>query len=163
MDHLHAYWRMEYVTQEKPPEARHPFVDLPNLGDDKAALIVSREQHSFILMNRYPYNPGHLLILPYREVPELEDLTGEERSCFLEATIKAKKLLSQALKPSGFNVGLNLGSAAGAGVPKHLHMHVVPRWTGDTNFMPVLGSTRVLSQSLEEMWEHLKSLCEKLD
>ena len=163
MDHLHAYWRMEYITQEKPPEARSPFVDLPKMNDDKATLIIARERHSFILMNRYPYTAGHLLILPYREIPDIEDLTAEERVCFTDTTIKAKRLLKTALKPDGFNIGINLGAAAGAGIPKHLHQHVVPRWTGDTNFMPVLGSTRVLPQSLEAMWDHLNSVCEKLD
>lgn len=163
MNHLHAYWRMEYVTQEKSPETRRPFVDLPKMDDDKATLIIARESHSFIIMNRYPYNPGHLLILPYREIPDIEDLTAEERVCFTDTTIKAKRLLKAALKPGGFNIGINLGEAAGAGIPRHLHQHVVPRWTGDTNFMPVLGSTRVLPQSLEAMWDHLKSVCEKLD
>ncbi|MBK1876157.1 HIT family protein [Pelagicoccus mobilis] len=158
MDHLHAYWRMEYVKQEKTPAERHPFVDLPKMDDDRATLVLSREQHSFILMNRYPYNAGHLLILPYREVPDLEDLSDEELLCFTKTTLKAKQLLAKALNPNGFNIGINLGEAAGAGVPKHLHQHVVPRWSGDTNFMPVLGSTRVLPQSLEAMWDHLKEV-----
>ncbi len=163
MEHLHAYWRMEYVAQEKSPGDRRPFVDLPKSNDDKASLILSREAHSFILMNRYPYNPGHLLVLPYRELPDIEDLSSDERTCFFDTTIKAKRLLKAALKPNGFNIGINLGEAGGAGIPKHLHQHVVPRWTGDTNFMPVVGSTRVLPQSLEAMWDHLKSVCEKLD
>ena len=114
-------------------------------------------------MNRYPYNPGHLLVLPYQEVADIEDLSKDERSCFLESTIKAKRLLTAAIKPDGFNIGVNLGEAGGAGIPKHLHLHVVPRWNGDTNFMPVLGSTRVLPQSLEAMWDWLKSVREKLD
>lgn len=155
MNNLHAYWRMEYVTQEKSPADRRPFVDLPKSNDDKASLIVSREKHSFILMNRYPYNAGHLLVLPYRELPDLEDLTQEELLCFTNTTVKAKRLLQKALNPNGFNIGINLGEAAGAGIPKHLHQHIVPRWSGDTNFMPVLGKTRVLPQSLETMWEHL--------
>lgn len=163
MEHLHAYWRMEYVTQEKSPQDRRPFVDLPKSNDDKASLILSREKFSFILMNRYPYNAGHLLVLPYREVPDIEDLSLEERVCFFETTVKAKRLLKAALNPNGFNIGINLGEAGGAGIPKHLHQHVVPRWTGDTNFMPVVGSTRVLPQALETMWDHLKSVCEKLD
>ncbi|MBD5781945.1 HIT domain-containing protein [Pelagicoccus sp. NFK12] len=161
MDHLHAYWRMEYVKQEKTPAQRRPFVDLPKMDNDKETLILSREEHSFILMNRYPYNAGHLLILPYREVPDLEDLSDEELLCFTKTTLKAKNLLAKALNPNGFNIGINLGEAAGAGVPKHLHQHVVPRWSGDTNFMPVLGSTRVLPQSLEAMWEHLKEVLKK--
>ena len=163
MEHLHAYWRMEYVTQEKSPQDRRPFVDLPKSNDDKASLILSREKFSFILMNRYPYNAGHLLVLPYREVPDIEDLSPEERVSFFETTVKAKRLLKAALNPNGFNIGINLGEAGGAGIPKHLHQHVVPRWTGDTNFMPVVGSTRVLPQALEPMWDHLKSVCATLD
>ena len=151
------------MTQEKSPQDRRPFVDLPKSNDDKASLILSREKFSFILMNRYPYNAGHLLVLPYREVPDIEDLSLEERVCFFETTVKAKRLLKAALNPNGFNIGINLGEAGGAGIPKHLHQHVVPRWTGDTNFMPVVGSTRVLPQALETMWDHLKSVCEKLD
>lgn len=154
---------MEYVKQEKTPAERHPFVDLPNLDDDRTSLIVSREKRSFILMNRYPYNAGHLLILPYREVPDLEDLDEEELLCFTRSTIKAKRILTKALNPNGFNIGMNLGEAAGAGIPKHLHQHVVPRWSGDTNFMPVLGSTRVLPQSLLSMWEHLSATAVTLD
>lgn len=149
---------MEYVKQEKTPAERRPFVDLPNLEDDRASLLLSREKHSFILMNRYPYNAGHLLILPYREVPDLDQLSEEELLCFTKTTLKAKKLLEKALNPNGFNIGINLGVAAGAGIPRHLHQHVVPRWSGDTNFMPVLGSTRVLPQSLEAMWDHLSQI-----
>ena len=158
MEHLHAYWRMEYVKQDKSPSERRPFAELPKLDNDKENLVLSREAHSFILMNRYPYNAGHLLILPYREVPYLDDLSDEELLCFSKTTIKAKKLLQLALKPDGFNIGINLGEAAGAGVPLHLHQHVVPRWSGDTNFMPVLGETRVLPQSLAAMWDHLKGV-----
>jgi ATP adenylyltransferase len=154
---------MEYVAQEKAPKDRRPFVDLPKSDDDKTSLIVSREIYTFILMNRYPYNAGHLLVLPYREVADIEELNKEERHCFLESTIKAKRILKAAIKPDGFNIGINLGEAGGAGIPKHLHLHVVPRWKGDTNFMPVIGSTRVLPQSLEAMWDCLKSVCEKLD
>ena len=116
MEHLHAYWRMEYVAQEKAPKDRRPFVDLPKSDDDKANLIVSREPFTFILMNRYPYNAGHLLVLPYREVADIEDLNKDEQNCFLESTIKAKRLLTAAIKPDGFNIGVNLGEAGGAGV-----------------------------------------------
>lgn len=151
------------MKQEKSPADRRPFVALPSLGDDKAALIVSREPHSFILMNRYPYNAGHLLVLPYREVPFPEDLSEEELLCFTKTTLKARRILNEALQPDGFNIGINLGEAAGAGIPKHLHQHVVPRWKGDTNFMPVLGDTRVLPQALDVMWEHLSATAARLD
>ena len=147
---------MEYVAQEKAPKDRRPFVDLPKSDDDKTSLIVSREIYTFILMNRYPYNAGHLLVLPYREVADIEELNKEERHCFLESTIKAKRILKAAIKPDGFNIGINLGEAGGAGIPKHLHLHVVPRWKGDTNFMPVTGDVRVMPQSLDETYALLK-------
>jgi len=155
MNHLHAYWRIEYVAQEKEPAQRRPFSTLLAQTDDRASLILCREAHSFIIMNRYPYNAGHLLALPNREVPNLEDLSEAELLCLTKTTLKAKRLLSAAIKPDGFNIGMNLGEAAGAGIPKHLHQHIVPRWSGDTNFMPVLGNTRVLPQSLDAMYDHL--------
>ena len=145
------------MAQEKAPKDRRPFVDLPKSDDDKANLIVSREPFTFILMNRYPYNAGHLLVLPYREVADIEDLNKDERSCFLESTIKAKRLLTAAIKPDGFNIGVNLGEAGGAGIPKHLHLHVVPRWNGDTNFMPAIGQTNVLPEALAETAAKLRT------
>jgi len=162
MDHLHAYWRMEYVTQEAAPKTRRPFAELPQLDDDRAALIVHRAEKSFVLLNRYPYNAGHLMVIPYREVPDLEDLVEAERRCFFDTILFSKRLLERALKPDGFNIGLNLGEAAGAGVPRHLHMHIVPRWSGDTNFMPVVSSTRVLPQALDAMWEGLQAARQEL-
>jgi ATP adenylyltransferase len=124
-------------------------------------LIVHRSKNCYLVLNRYPYNAGHLLVVPYREVSGLSDLNTDERADFMESLIQAEDILRNALNPDGFNIGFNLGSAAGAGIPKHLHAHVVPRWNGDTNFMPVLGETRVLPQSLEAMWERLREFCPK--
>jgi ATP adenylyltransferase len=155
MQQLHAYWRMDYIEAPRYPAAmRRPFSDLPKLGDDRTALIVHRSALCYIVLNRYPYNPGHLLAVPFREVVELEELTVAERADLMETTLRAKRLLGRALKPDGFNLGYNLGSAAGGSIP-HLHAHIVPRWNGDTNFMPVLGQTRVLPQSLDSTWERL--------
>ena len=159
MQHLHAYWRMEYIEVPKGPTFGNPFRDLPLLKDDRAALIVHRSSHGFVLLNRYPYNAGHLLVVPFREVADLPDLHEAERRDFLELIIFSENLLRQALHPDGFNIGINLGPAAGAGIPKHLHAHIVPRWNGDTNFMPVLGETRVLPQALEAMWIRLREFC----
>ena len=131
---------------------------IPKSDDDKANLIVSRALHLYS-DGRCPYNPGHLLVLPYREVADIEDLNKDEQNCFLESTIKAKRLLTTAIKPDGFNIGVNLAKPEGLEF-LHLHLHVVPRWNGDTNFMPVVGSTRVLPQSLEAMWDRLKSVRE---
>ncbi|MEX2382941.1 MAG: HIT domain-containing protein [Opitutales bacterium] len=157
MQRLHSYWRMEYVEATKYPEGQNPFQELPRLSSDREALIVHRGATSYILMNRYPYNAGHLLVIPYREVSDLSLLDVEERTELMNLVVEAKEILQKAINPDGFNIGFNLGTAAGAGVPSHLHCHIVPRWDGDTNFMPVLGDTRVLPTSLEAMWERLRS------
>jgi len=158
MQHLHAYWRMEYIEAPKGPSSPNPFKDLPS-QDDRPALIVFRSEHTFLVLNRYPYNAGHLLLLPYREVPELADLSTGERTDFMSTLIIGQDILRRALQPSGFNIGMNLGASGGAGIPRHLHAHIVPRWTGDTNFMPVIGDTRVLPQSLDTMWKRLREFC----
>lgn len=161
MEHLHAYWRMEYIEAPRYPEVKRPFTELPALGDDRAALVVHRSALSYLLMNRFPYNPGHLLAIPFREVTELEHLTAAERADLMEITIFAKRLLAATIKPDAFNIGYNLGTAAGGSIA-HLHGHIVPRWNGDTNFMPVLGQTRILPQALDEMWIKLSAAAKTL-
>jgi len=163
MQQLHAYWRMEYIEAPRYPAAlKRPFTDLPKLGDDRAALIVHRTRLSYLVLNRYPYNPGHLLAVPFREVVDLDELTPAGRADLMETMTFAKRLLAAALKPNGFNLGFNLGSAAGGSIA-HLHGHIVPRWNGDNNFMPVLGQTRLLPQSLELTWERLTAAAAKLN
>ncbi|MBE2214997.1 MAG: HIT domain-containing protein [Opitutaceae bacterium] len=159
MQHLHAYWRMEYIEAPKGETFGNPFAEMPRRGDDKATHILVRSRHAYIVLNRFPYNAGHLLVVPYREVAELADLTAEERVDFMDTLIAGQDILRRALRPDGFNIGFNLGAAAGAGIPRHLHAHIVPRWNGDTNFMPVLGQTRVLPQSLDAMWARLREFC----
>ena len=155
MQQLHAYWRMEYIEAPRyPARMKRPFTELPELRDDRTALIVHRAAKSYLVLNRFPYNPGHLLAVPFREVTGLEELTSAESSSLMAEIVFAKKLLTAALKPDGFNIGFNLGSAAGGSIA-HLHAHIVPRWNGDTNFMPVIGQTRTLPQSLEATWERL--------
>ncbi len=161
MDHLHAYWRMEYIKAPRPPEGANPFSTLPALGNDTEALIIHRSPLSYLVLNRYPYNPGHLLAVPFRPVTDLTELTPAERSDLMDEIILAREILEAAVSPQGFNIGFNLGTAAGGSIP-HLHAHIVPRWTGDTNFMPVLGETRVLPQSLDALYQHLKQTVEKL-
>lgn len=156
MQQLHAYWRMDYLEAPKYPEAmKRPFTELPLLGDDRAALIIHRSPRSYLILNRFPYNPGHLLAVPFREVRGLEELDAAERADLFETLIHGQELLRAALRPDGFNVGFNLGGAAAGGSIAHLHGHIVPRWTGDHNFMPVLGQTRILPQSLDATWEKL--------
>ena len=146
---------MEYVEAPRYPAAlKRPFTELPVLGDDRAALIVHRSPLSYLILNRFPYNPGHLLAVPFREVNDLLELTPAERADLMEEIVFGQKLLKAVLKPDGINVGFNLGSAAGGSIA-HLHGHLVPRWSGDNNFMPVLGQTRILPQSLEATWDRL--------
>jgi ATP adenylyltransferase len=161
MELLHAYWRMDYIEAPRHPAGSRIFTELPALGDDRAALIVHRSRLSYLMLNRFPYNAGHLLAIPFREVADLEDLSGEEGVDLMASLILAKKILRAALKPDGFNLGFNLGSAGGGSIP-HLHAHIVPRWNGDTNFMPVLGQTRVLPQALEATWERLVAVSRTL-
>jgi ATP adenylyltransferase len=163
MQQLHAYWRMEYIEAPRYPAAmERPFTDLPALGDDRAALIVHRSPLSYLILNRFPYNPGHLLAVPFREVNDLEQLDAEERADLFEEIIFGQRMLSKALKPDGFNLGFNLGSAVAGGSIAHLHGHIVPRWNGDNNFMPVVGQTRILPQSLDTTWEKLASAARSL-
>jgi len=155
MNHLHAYWRMEYIEAPREMSGGNPFTTLPALGDDAAALIIHRSKLSYLILNRFPYNAGHLLAIPFRDVPDLSDLTPAERTDLMEEIITAKEILKEALKPDAFNIGFNLGAAAGGSIT-HLHAHIVPRWNGDTNFMPVIGQTRVLPQSLAAMYQRLR-------
>jgi ATP adenylyltransferase len=163
MQQLHAYWRMEYIEAPRyPATMQRPFTDLPALGDDRAALIVHRSALSYLILNRFPYNPGHLLAVPFRDVTELDQLNPAERADLFDAIIFAQMILTTALKPDGFNLGFNLGSAVAGGSIAHLHGHIVPRWNGDNNFMPVLGQTRILPQSLDTTWEKLAAAAEQL-
>lgn len=159
MNHLHAYWRMEYIEAPKnsPDPGGNPFLRAFEAGDDRAHLVLFRGPQTFLILNRFPYNAGHLLALPNRAVPDLAGLTPPERAELMERIVHAQTILQAALQPDGFNIGFNFGLAAGAGIPSHLHAHIVPRWNGDTNFMPVLGETRVLPQALDAMWVRLKA------
>jgi ATP adenylyltransferase len=163
MQQLHAYWRMDYIEAPRYPAAmKRPFTELPALGDDRAALIVHRSPQTYLILNRFPYNPGHLLAVPFREVTELEQLDSAERTDLFEEIIIGKRLLSEALRPEGFNIGFNLSGAVAGGSIAHLHGHIVPRWNGDNNFMPVIGQTRILPQSLEATWEKLAAAAKAL-
>jgi len=124
------------------------FCDKPRAGDDDRSLIVFRTGLSFALLNAYPYNNGHLMVAPLRHAATLSELSRDERGDLIEAVARAERIVARALAPQGMNVGVNLGHCAGAGVPGHVHVHLVPRWEGDTNFMPVVGGTRVIPESL---------------
>jgi len=149
---------MEYIQANKDEEPQGcVFCALLDAGaPDDGRRILGRGDHAFVTLAKYPYNPGHLLILPVRHVGELEELTAEENAEIAVLLQRGIRAVRAASEPHGFNVGLNLGRTAGAGIPEHLHWHVVPRWSGDTNFMPVVGGTRVLPELLGETFEKLK-------
>jgi ATP adenylyltransferase len=149
---------MEYLMSGDPGGCI--FCDKPDQGDDASNLILLRTQRSFVMLNAYPYNNGHLLIAPFRHVPALSELTAEERADLMEAVAAGEGILNRAYSPQGMNVGVNMGHCAGAGVPGHVHVHIVPRWEGDTNFMPVVGETRVLPETLVQTYERLKACVE---
>ena len=130
--------------------------DKPKQKDDAANYILYRGERNFIIMNSYPYNPGHLMIAPYRHVANLEELTDEERREHFEMVSRSVKILREVFNPAGFNIGMNLGKIAGAGIDDHIHTHIVPRWQGDTNFMPVIADVRVIPEALAETYENLK-------
>ena len=155
---LWAPWRVEYFNIDR---SRMDFLaEAAQATDDAAHLVVCRRKQSFLILNKYPYAVGHLMAVPYRKVSELAELSDSEKLELLELAEHAQRLLREVVKAHGFNIGLNLGRAAGAGVIDHLHLHIVPRWEGDNNFMPVLAGVRVLSDSLAEL--HAK-LCKAQD
>lgn len=146
-------WRVEYFELE--PRNPNFLTDAARASDDAAHLVLTRRKNAFLMMNRYPYAVGHLMVVPYQKTAELSSLGEEEILELWALTIHAQTLLRLTVKAQGFNVGFNLGTAAGAGVADHLHLHIVPRWTGDTNFMPVLGKVRLLSDGLQTLYEKL--------
>ncbi len=157
MDRLWAPWRIEYVSE--PDKGDGCFLcEAAGSTSDREMLVLWRGEHSFCLLNRWPYNNGHLMVAPLAHKGDLDDLSEEELVEQLHLLRRCKKNLTAAAQPSGFNIGLNLGKAAGAGVPSHMHWHIVPRWDADTNFMPVLADTKVIPQSLDSLWELLRQV-----
>jgi ATP adenylyltransferase len=158
MEPLHAPWRIDYILTPKPAAGTAQlFTRIAESSDDLANYVIVRERTCYAVLNRYPYNGGHLLVVPYKASPDLNGLTTEELCDLMQLTRRCQNALVQVMKPDGFNIGINLGTAAGAGVINHVHIHVVPRWYGDTNFMPVLGGTTVLPQALADVAEKLRA------
>lgn len=156
MKPLWAPWRMEYIEKDKAEGCI--FCDKPGERDARANLILAETAHSVAMLNRYPYSNGHLLLAPKRHENQLSSLPQEEYRDLCETLRLSLDILRQALKPGGFNLGMNLGRSAGAGVDDHLHWHVVPRWEGDTNFMPIVGEVRVIPQHLLDSYNRLSPL-----
>ncbi len=156
-DTLWSPWRMEYIRMpHDEPGGGCIFCGKPTEGDDRAAYILARSELSFVLLNAFPYNPGHVMISPFRHVGDLTELGDEELLDANRLIQRSIRALQDAEAPHGFNLGMNLSRAAGAGIPEHLHWHVVPRWSGDTNFMSIVGETRVLPELLAETYDRLK-------
>lgn len=155
MDKLWAPWRVKYITKIVKEPKGCVFCRMLKEKNDKKNLIVIRRNNTYAVLNLFPYNNGHLLVLPNRHVNDLRKLTKPEREELLDLVEEVQTLLDKTLKPGGYNVGLNLGKVAGAGFPGHLHFHVVPRWKGDVNFMPVTAQTKVISQSLAALYQIL--------
>jgi len=155
-DHLQRLWtpyRMNYLAEAPMKrdngESEQPFTDIPQLSDEEG-LVVARGELVYAVLNLYPYNPGHLMVVPYRRMSELEDLTDAESAELMAFTQKAIRVIKNVSRPHGFNVGLNLGTSAGGSLAEHLHVHVVPRWGGDANFITIIGGSKVIPQLLRE-------------
>lgn len=151
---LWAPWRIGYI-KKADKEKGCLFCRVFRSTRDKKNLLVFRSKHAFALLNLYPYNNGHIMVIPVRHTPELESLTADETTDLMDSVKKAKRLLDASLKPDGYNIGINIGRASGAGIEKHLHIHIVPRWQGDTNFMSAVYATKIISQSLQELYKTL--------
>jgi len=157
METLHAPWRIEYILAPKPARLSSLFTEIAQSSDDVANLVLVRERTCYAVLNRYPYNGGHLLVVPYKQVVDLNGLTDEELTDLWRLARRCLNVLKREMKCDGFNVGLNLGKVAGAGIEEHLHIHIVPRWNGDTNFMAVVAETHVVPQALTELAAQLRA------
>ena len=160
MKHLWSPWRMKYILNNQKEEDC-VFCKVQKMPDNEENLIVFRGEFSYVITNRYPYTSGHILVIPYIHKPDLEALDAETRAEMMELVTKTMTVLRGIYRPQGFNFGANIGEAAGAGIAPHVHLHIVPRWAGDTNFMSSLGETRVLPEALEETYRRVKDGWEK--
>ena len=160
MERLWAPWRMELIEKGEPQKGCI-FCELPRRTDDRDNLILGRSPHTFAILNRFPYTNGHVMVVPRAHASDLVALSREENDELAEKLRVAVRLVGEAYRAHGYNLGMNLGRVAGAGIADHLHWHVVPRWNGDTNFMPVLGDTKVMIEHLHAGWDRLRPLFER--
>lgn len=158
MKRMFSPWRSQYIASfknEKPRKGESLFTGILRQNNDKKNLVILRKTHCFVMMNLYPYNSGHLMVIPYRHTAEIAELTAEEHTEIMETTAQMIGILKKVMNPQGFNFGANLGRAAGAGVDDHIHFHIVPRWTGDTNFMPTLADVKVVSEEMRDTYKKI--------
>ncbi len=160
MKKLWAPWRIEYI--KKPKEKECIFCKVIKEDRDRENLVLYRSSKSFIILNKYPYNNGHLMIAPYKHTPTPLELNGDEDADIAELIKLSMKILDASLRPQGYNIGANIGKAAGAGIEEHYHIHVVPRWIGDTNFMPIISDTKVVVEHLYQTYDNLKKELDRI-
>lgn len=157
-DHIWAPWRLPYIEAADKSTGGCIFVDLPSQDNDRDNLILFRGERAFVILNAFPYTNGHLMVAPYKHTADLSELDDDEQLDVQRLIGRCVRWIQAAYQPEGFNIGVNLGKAGGAGIPTHVHWHIVPRWTGDTNFMTTIGDARVLPQSLLDSYDRLKRL-----
>ena len=165
LEHIDAPWRMEYIAQSTKPKSGDCIFCCKPCEDescDRANYVLYRGQHCFIIMNAFPYNGGHSMVIPFRHISKLHELTAEEQFEMMQLAVLLSNAMTKIMSPDGFNLGMNIGQAGGAGIAEHLHLHVVPRWVGDTNFMTTIGNSRVLPEAIEQTWERLKGAITEL-
>lgn len=160
MNHLWSPWRMEYIENNNKVDGC-VFCIMPEMEDGVENLIALRGEHAYVILNRYPYTSGHLMVIPCVHAATLEELDPETRAEMMELTTRCITVLRKIYNPQGFNMGANIGEAAGAGVKEHVHIHIVPRWVGDTNFMSTVGEARVLPESLETTYFRVRKAFEE--
>lgn len=157
MESLHAPWRIEYILSPKRTFDGSLFTHIAQSSDDVENLVIARDRTCYAVMNRYPYNGGHIMVVPYKQAADLNGLTDEEITDLWRLARRCMNALTEQMKPEGFNVGINFGRVSGAGIEEHLHIHIVPRWFGDTNFMAVIANTSVVPQALTELGNQLRT------
>jgi len=158
MESLHAPWRIQYILAPKSESTEDSlFTRIAQSNDDVGNYVIARDRTCYAVLNKYPYNGGHLMVVPYKETDDLNALTDEELCDLMKMVRRCQNALTRLMKPTGFNIGINLGRVAGAGIVEHLHIHIVPRWQGDTNFMPIIGETTVLPEALADLASELRA------
>lgn len=155
MRRLFTPWRKKYITSTKKKDGC-VFCQAIEQNEDSETFIVHRGEHAFVILNKFPYTSGHLMVIPYQHSEKLSNLNPDIRFEIIELVNKASEVIHSVYKPDGFNIGINMGSAGGAGIAEHIHMHVVPRWSGDTNFIPVISDTRLIPEELEITYKRIK-------
>jgi len=161
MKRLFSPWRSKYIAafkSEKPKKGESLFISILRDKKDSKNLVLTRRKYCFVMMNLYPYNSGHLMIIPNRQVADMSGLNAEEYAEIMTVSSEMIEILKKVMKPHGFNFGANIGRVAGAGIEDHIHFHIVPRWNGDTNFMPVLTDTKIVSEEMKHTYKKIKSL-----